>query len=580
MIAQVVFDLPLEGPFDYSIPPALEPHISVGGCVEVFFGIKKRIGIVIGLIPQSVFENLKPIRALVNRQDPLDQAQMALGKAMSAYYGCFLGEALFSIVRGNAGVQLIEPLRQKGAMNCAPTLHVTPFGDYEKVLESLIKPLAQKRQKVLILVADQFVAVSIEEILKKHFLREDYAIGTRSMVFRSLGDIALVIMIDEDNPSYKQEQTPMYETRQVLLMRKKIEALNLAFVSTTPSVEMMHLVSQGEIELKNYPANALVKAQVIDLNNYKILLKGCLSPAILSALESNLPKGCKSILVFNHRGSFATTRCNDCGFVLKCKRCDSSMLYSRVKKLYLCRHCSSDQSADTLCPSCRKPSWKSFGLGIEQLQRALQERFPKAKIATFERGEEQMPKDYDILIGTVALLRFKYHTKVDLVAILDIDGEINRLDMHSCFRAWSLVGQLRPICQEQLLIQTRQRDHYVIESLVKDQGDIFYREDMLIRKELNLPPFSHQVVINFRGLQQDKTQEAAQKLYQFLMEIKTNEVQVHSPETEAISKKRDQHRLNILVQGADVVGMISLIKSSFIKLKRTGKVIVTFNVDP
>ncbi|MBI3601336.1 MAG: primosomal protein N' [Candidatus Omnitrophica bacterium] len=598
MIAQVVFDLPLEGPFDYLIPSSLKSSIAPGLRVNVLLGTKKRTGLVTGLLEQSSFENLKSIKSVIDEKPLLDQAQMDLGSDLSRYYGCSLGEALFTILRGSSVIESSviarsEATKQSNKIATLPavarndnndklTLHVVPSGDYVPILVSVMKPLVQRKQRVLILGPDQFAVQAIQEALKKYFSKNDYFIGARSMVFRSLMGIALVMMVDEDNPSYKQEQTPLYETRQVLLMRAKRENIDVVFISATPSVEIMDLVHKGKIHLKNYPARGLVKPQAVDLNNYKILLKGLLSPAVLSALERNVSGGTKSILVFNHRGSYAVTRCSECGFVLKCGRCDSPMLYWRAKKQYFCRHCSFHCEPDIVCPHCQVPSWKSFGLGIEPLQKALQEKFPTSRILTFERRSPQILKDYDILVGTSALLRFKYQIQAALVVLLDIDEELNRLDIRSCFRAFSLAGHLRGMAQGQFLIQTRHPNHYVIKSFSEDDADIFYREDMRIRRELALCPFGHQVMIHLRSLQQKLGQQAAQELYQALNSLSSPNVsmKIHAPVAEAVAKKRDQYRLNILVQGEDVIDMIAFIKKAMRQTKRRSKVIVVLNVDP
>lgn len=578
MIAQVVFDLPLEGHFDYVIPSSLESRVIIGTQVEVLFGTKKRTGIVTGLVKESEFKNLKPLKSVIGSKRVLDKHQLILGQQLSNYYGCSLGEALFTIARGCEGRDISDPIASP--VESSLTLYVSHTGQYDEMLISLMKNAIGKG-RVLILVADQFAAKSIEEVLTRSFPPKSYVIGTRSLVFRSWLDVGHVIMIDEENSSFKQEQTPMYETREVLLMRARIEQMNISFLSTTPSVELMDLVAQGRVrKVEEQNVKPRPTPQVIDLNNYKILVKGILSPAVLSTVEQNFSKKLKSILVFNHRGSYAMTRCADCGFILKCHRCESSVLFSRTKKQYLCRYCSFSLPSDTVCPSCRKPSWKSFGLGIEQLQKSLQDKLPMARVQAFERDSQGIPKDFDVLIGTWALLRFKHKLKSHLIAFLDIDSELNRLDMRSCFKAWSMVEHLRTMATEQLLIQSRQMDHYCIRSLSQDNREIFYQEDMKVRRELGFSPFSHQVFVHLRGVNSGVVEKAAQELYQQLTKQESSRVEIHAPIPETVAHKRGQYRLNILLQGKDVIGMITLVKQSLRILKRMPKVIITLNVDP
>ncbi len=533
-IAQVVFDLPLEGHFDYSIPPVLDHQIAVGSRVRVSFGTKKLIGFVIKIIDQSAFEKLKAVQAVIDDTSLLDQHQMSLGYQLSAYYGCSLGDALFTIIRGCENQNLAVAV-VKNQLSSIVFYHC-PSGRYEDILKVLIKPFAQKRQRVLILVADQVVLISVEAFLKKHVSKDLYVLGMRSLVFRSLVDIGLMIMIDEDNSSFKQEQTPMYETREVLLMRSKIETINIAFISTAATVELMRLVKEGDVEaapcgrlgLAQGPART-VQIQAVDLNNYKVFSRWFLSPAVLSSLTSNLSRGLPSMLVVNHH------------------------------------------------------------LGVEELQKDLHKQFPKAKIFVFsakggsasggKKAQGEL-KPHDILIGTSVLLRFKNNYKAESVILLDSDGELNRLDIRSCFRTWSLAQHFRTMANSQFLIQTRQPDHYVIQSLIKDDIQYFYQEDMRIRQELGVSPFGHQISVCLRGKEQKNVEKVSNQLYQVFKKEFLKEIQVNELEQESSIDKKGQHRINILLQGVDLIGMMSVIKKSLEQIKRRFKVIITFNVDP
>jgi len=594
MISQIAFDLPLEGSFDYSIPSSLENHLAIGMRVQVFFGPKKRIGIVTALLAKSAFESLKPIHAIIDEKPLLDQAQMVLAEQLSRYYGCSLGEALFSLARANEQEPSIKSsIQRRSSAQCECILHIVPLGNYEQILLSLIKPLAQKGQRVLILAADQFAVSSINDILKKHFSTQVYLIGTRSFVFRSFVDVALVIMIDEDNLSFKQEQTPMYETREVLLMRKAIEHIDIAFVGETPSVELMYQVKAGYVKMIYDSTHASpVQVQVVDLNNYKFTPKGLLSVPIKSTIEQNLNKKEKTILVLNRKGSYAVTRCEDCGFILKCDHCDAAMSYSRLKGKYSCHYCSFTVDPEVNCPHCQKPSWKSIGMGVEQLQKELKNAFGLARVACFERevpsrGKARSPRpneplprtpvlmDFDILITTQAVLRYKHQWRVNTIILIDLDSQLNRMDLRSSFRAWSLAQHLRSMAKTKVFIQTRNRDHYVIKALAGNDPNLFYDEDMSIRQELKLAPFGHEVSIGLRSKIQTIVQNMAQELYDRLKNVAAS-----PPSEDTISKKRDQYRFNILMRGEDVVGMIATIKAALTKIKRKSQVIVTINVDP
>lgn len=579
MIAQVVFDLPLEGVFDYKIPPALEGKAVVGCCVEVTLGFRKATGIIVKMLAHSELDNLKIIRRLIEDAPILDAHQLELGAWLSAYYGCSLGDALFAVLRASQG-QTIKVSSVK--RNAKPVLHYCPCGRYAEPLKGILAGRLSADQGVLIIVPDQYMLQTVGGYLKKEGLLEGVTLGMRSSVLRSLSGFVSVVIIDEDNTSFKQEQTPKYDARDVLLERSRTEAFELHFISTTPSVELMHMVHLGRLDQRSYPMSTSPSVQVIDLNNYKIMYKNIFSAALISVLEENISKKRPSILVFNHKGSYAMTRCNTCGHILKCVRCQSAMMYSRVRKQYLCRHCSFCLASDTPCPSCKAKDasvWKSFGLGVEQLQKALQDRYPLLKIDVFERGSAGDIGRPDILIATEAIMRFRHQLRVSLIAFLDIDSDISRMDMRSCFRAWSLVGHLRSMAQDKVFVQTRQPQHYVLKSLSADDPKKFYDEEMQMRRELKFTPFAHEIKVHLRGKEETAVRQSAEALHQLLLGDRIPGVNIASPAEDLIAQKRGLFRLHILLQGEDVMGMIAHVKRSLARLRNRHKAIITINVD-
>ena len=176
-------------------------------------------------------------------------------------------------------------------------------------------------------------------------------------------------------------------------------------------------------------------------------------------------------------------------------------------------------------------------------------------------------------------LSFPGKLKASLVAILDIDGELNRLDVRSCFRAFALANDFKSMAEEQFFIQSRNPDHYVLQALAKNDTKVFYQEDMRIRQELKLIPFIHQVAIQLRGKEGKIVEKTAQDLFDHLSQGLPPEIQINAPIVEPIAKKRDLLRMNILLQGPKVIDMISLVKKTMIQVKRKSAVIVTLNVD-
>ncbi len=615
MIAQVVFDLPLDGPFDYLIPEHLIPAITVGTRVKVSFGHKTQIGFVIGLLGASSFSKLKPIQSLCDASAVFNTLDLIFARDFCAYYGCSLGEALGTMLRNKMDYQLTFHRNHKPLFS----LYRCPPGSYAAKIQEIINgyinsmvvmpdthscsSFPRKREsRFLILVPDAFrgqtLSQQIHSLPLEGRVREgvDIKIGTRSSVFECDGQHDCVIMVDEEDSSYKQEQMPMYDAAQVLLTRSKMYGFDIAFVGISPSVELMALALSGKIKLMEESGTGVPSARLVDLSNYKFI-PGMLSVPVRDALEAALKAGKKSILVLNRRGSYRLTRCVDCAEILKCTHCDSPLIYSRSEGKFLCRHCAYTALGSTVCPKCHKPSWRSQGIGVEQLQTELKKYFPQAKIVAFERQSKNLsfPDVFgridrhsqlfvgnpDIIISTKAVLRFQGTWQAQVAAFIDFDAELNRLDMRSAFNAFSLALHISSMALESVFIQTRNSGHYVLQSLSRGNIKGFYDEELKLRKELGFSPFKHWVRISWRGKSEKSTQEAALEAYNVLSKS-SSEKNYHltPPLADAVARKRDQFRFNVMVQANQVPQAVAFIKSTLAQIKRHSRVIVTLNIDP
>ena len=585
MISQVVFDLPLEGPFDYLIPEHLVSKITVGTRVKVSFANRIQIGFVIGLLEESTIAKLKPVLSC-EASAVFNSLDLDFARDFSAYYGCSLGDALGTMLRNK------KDLKSSIQRDHEPKtiLYRCPSDSYAVRIQKIIDEYRSKYKdtagdycRFLILVPDIFRAQALSRQLKG---LESIKIGPRSAVFESDGRFDCVVMVDDEDASYKQEQTPMYETRQVLLSRSKIFGFDIAFVGVSPSVELMALAREGEIKLVEEQSIGAPAVRVVDLTNYKYV-PGLISPPVRDAIDTALKVRKKSILVLNRKGSYRLTRCVDCAEILKCTHCDSSLIYSRSEGKFLCRYCTYTVPGDTVCPKCHKPSWKSVGIGVEQVQTELKKLFPLARIVSFERtarvksdeAKQSLP-DFDILISTNAVLRFQGALKAQVAAFIDFDAELNRLDMRSAFNAFSLVQHISGMAIESVFVQTRNINHYVLQNLSRAKAHGFYDEELKLRKEFGFSPFKHWVKISWRGKLEKITLEAAEGVYKELSKSIPENIAVTPPLADAIGRKRDQFRFNVMVQTDHVSQAIAFIKSTLNKLKRHSRVIMTLNIDP
>ena len=564
-IAHVVVDLPIEGHFDYLIPDDLIDKAIIGVRVKIVFGTKSTVGFIVGLAQETTFDKIKPIKDIYDATPIVNAADLIFAKQFCQYYGCSLGEALALIVRHRRNPPIEQPSRSLGKIG----IHHCPDGQYLPVITALI----EKVDLYHILVPDGHVAngLNIPKSLRPR-------VGLRSSMFEAFLKNRLIIVIDEDNPSFKQEQSPMYQTRDVVLMAQHVYGFDVAFVGATPSVELMHLVKEKKALYTYYEPAALKKSSIIDLTNYKFLDKGVLSPPVRNCCQNNINAKKITILLLNRRGSFSITRCRECANILKCPHCDAPLAYERNTKQYKCRLCSFVVSALGSCSSCHKNNWQSFGLGVDGLQKELQQLFPTARIVAFEANKEGLPPAGDIIIATSAILRFRSSLTVNSIICVDLDTELNRTDIRSSFHGWSMMMHLRQMTQE-LLVQTRNRDHFVFKSLASDDPHYFYNEELALRKELGFTPFYHWLAVRIRSKTEKIADTAAQAVYNKLIEMKSKGVTAGAPEADTPAKVRDQFRFKVMVGSLQVQDSISVIKHVLAEIKRS-RVIITLDIDP
>jgi len=606
MIAQIVFDLPIDGPFDYLIPEPFIPQVAAGMRVKVSFGPKVQIGYVVGLQDKSTIPNLKPIQSLCDTSAVFNSLDLDFAKDFCAYYGCGLGEALGTMLRNKAD-QKPSIYRDHRPLLFLYTSHPSSYAAKIQEIMDGYRHHSADGVRFIILVPDTFRAQTLSQKLCSLPLvgraREGdlIKIGTRSSVFECDGRYDCVIMVDEEDSSYKQEQMPMYETRQVLLTRSKMYGFDIAFVGISPSVELMAMVREAKVKMIESASASVPPARLVDLSNYKFI-PGLISPPVRDALETALKAGKKSILVLNRRGSYRLTRCVDCAEILKCSHCDSPLIFSRSEGKFLCRHCTYTLPGETVCPKCHKPSWRSMGIGVEQIQTELKKLFPQAKMVAFERSaksaiannspiktfgdklREQSNlltlENFDILISTQAVLRYQGSLQVQVAAFIDFDAQLNRLDMRSAFDAFSLALHISSMALDPVFIQTRNCSHYVLQTLSKSKADVFYDEELRLRKEFGFSPAKHWVKISWRGKSEKITHQAAQQAYNILSQEAKEVFAVTPPLADRVLRKRDQFHFNVMIQANHVPQAVAFIKSAFHKIKRPSRVIITLNIDP
>ena len=399
----------------------------------------------------------------------------------------------------------------------------------------------------------------------------DVIIGTRSAILTPIPRLGLVIVDEEHDSSFKQQEGFRYHARDLALMRARDRQCPVVLGSATPSFESLNNVSSGkfiELPLTQRAGGAVPPVlALMDIRRRK-LVEG-ISDRMLDAVRQHLDNAGQALLFINRRGFAPTLLCNDCGAAAECHRCDAHMTVHNRSNRLRCHHCGAERAVPTSCESCRSAQLDRVGYGTERIANALQEVFPDVLIARIDRDstrrkgalEQQLALatsgEAKILVGTQMLAKGHHFPALTLVGILDADRGLFGTD----FRALENMGQLtlqvagragREENKGTVLIQTRNPDNPMLQTLVSGGYTPFAKVVMQERKLAELPPYSFMALIRAEAAD-------ARQPHQFLLEVATHirssknsdtdvEVEVMGPAPAPMERLAGRFRAQLLVQ--------------------------------
>ena len=372
-------------------------------------------------------------------------------------------------------------------------------------------------------------------------------IGTRSAIFTPMVAPGIIIVDEEHDNSFKQQDTFRYNARDLAVVRAHLENIPLVLGSATPSLETLHNAKSGKYQLLNLTKRAAnaseASHQIIDIKG--VQLQSGMSPQLLELIKHHLTRGNQVMLFLNRRGYAPALLCHECGWLGECQRCDAHYTVHQRYQYIQCHHCGSQHPLPKQCPDCSSTQLVTAGVGTEQLELTLNDLFPDYKTVRIDRDSTRRKgaldksiaginnNDYQILIGTQMLAKGHHFPNVTLVALLDVDGALFSAD----FRANEKLAQLylqvagragRASKPGQVVLQSHHPEHQLLQRL-SQEGYLPFTESALIeRKAAQLPPFWHIALLRIES--HDNTQ-----IQQFIAELNKHSgqllVQLSSKET-------------------------------------------------
>jgi primosomal protein N' (replication factor Y) (superfamily II helicase) len=349
----------------------------------------------------------------------------------------------------------------------------------------------------------------------------DVVVGARSAVFAPFEDIGLIILDEEHEFTYKQEDNPKYHTRDVAIQRARHHGAVVILGSATPSVETYYQAHQGNYRLLELPRRVqeryLPVVDVVDMREeLKKKNRSVFSGRLRNEIAARLSRGEQTILLLNRRGFSTFVLCRDCGLVLRCPHCSVSLTYHASDNTVRCHYCQHRQISPEICPVCRSHYIRYFGAGTQKVEEELVRLFPAVRVlrmdadtttkkdshqeilASFQRG------DADVLLGTQMIAKGLDYPNVTLVGVITADTALNLPDFRAGERTFQLLTQVagragRGEVSGQVIIQTYNPGHYSIQAAQTHDYRAFYQQEITVRQDLCYPPFHSLIKIVVSG---------------------------------------------------------------------------------
>jgi primosomal protein N' (replication factor Y) len=431
-------------------------------------------------------------------------------------------------------------------------------------------------------------------------------IGTRSAVFTPFARLGLIILDEEHDASFKQQEGFRYSARDVAVKRAHLKSLPVVLGSATPSLETLHNANQGRYSQLVLPerAGAAQHPDIAVLDVRKQPMFDGLSTALVNAMRRHLDGGGQVLVFLNRRGYAPTLLCHDCGWVATCRRCDAHMTLSYAGRnghqRLRCHHCGAERPADPQCPQCQSSELRPVGAGTERLEQALRRLFPDIGIARIDRdttrrkGSLQTLLDgvHDgssrILVGTQMLAKGHHFPDVTLVGIVDIDQGLFSADFRATERMAQMIVQVagragRAQRPGQVLIQTHHPDHPLLQVLLRDGYAAFAQAALEERRQAQLAPFSHMALLRAEAVDGQLPLQFLEHARQQAEAMGAAGVQLLGPIPAPMERRAGRVRAQLLLQAAHRADLHRLLEPWLQQLegdKLGRKVRWSIDVDP
>lgn len=461
-------------------------------------------------------------------------------------------------------LQSIQEVLNKGkeAIVLVPEISLTPqmvtrfkerFGDYVAVMHSGLSA-GEK--------FDEWRKIQRKEV--------KVVVGARSAVFAPFENLGIVIIDEEHETSYKQEENPRYHARDVAIQRAKTYNCPVVLGSATPSLESFARAQKGRYTLLSLPKRMnnqpLPAVEIVDMREeLRTGNRSMFSVKLFEKLKERIEKKEQTVLFLNKRGHSSFVMCRDCGYVMNCPHCDITLTYHRHNERMKCHYCGHDDRVPTICPECNSEHIRYFGTGTQKVEEELTKLLPEARVirmdvdTTGRKGSHEkllnafQDGQADILLGTQMIAKGLDFPNITLVGVLSADTMLHLPDFRASEKTFQLLTQVsgragRHLLPGEVVIQTYTPEHYSVELAGTQDFDRFYQQEMMVRKVHQYPPFYYLSLVTISHEELMKVVSITEKIAKFISSRLSKEAVVLGPVASPIPRINDRYRYQCLIK--------------------------------
>jgi primosomal protein N' (replication factor Y) len=427
-------------------------------------------------------------------------------------------------------------------------------------------------------------------------------LGTRSALFTPLPRLGLIILDEEHDTSFKQQEGFRFSARDIAVMRAKLANIPVLLGSATPSLESLYNAQTGRyrlLQLPNRAGNASAPSvRLLDIRN-KALHEGISEP-LLAEIRQALDKNEQVLLFLNRRGFAPRLICHGCGWVARCTYCDANLVIHFREQKLRCHHCAGEQPVVKTCPSCTGSTLTPLGLGTERVEKILPELFPDKTVIRLDRDTTQRKgslENYlrlinegqaDIILGTQMLAKGHHFPNVTLVAILDTDSGLYSIDFHAAEKLAQMIVQVigragRADKPGTVILQTRHPGHPLLTTLIREGYNGFAGQALDERKAAALPPFSHQALLRVQANDAFRPKAFLEEVKRLAGRMQASGTLVLGPVAAPMAKRAGLYRYQLLLQNTDrqvLQRLLDRLLPEIDKIKKEKNLRWSLDVDP